>query len=146
MGGLGDWEMKNCSITYYLLPITFYLLPFTSYPFLFTLYPFTPYPIPMPEQSKLPQRHPQEKIDRAIVDRLLESDPQEAMALAELARLRIRYRGFPGATDIQANLDRLLIEWHMTEEQLFAKTRELHATEPIYQVKAKKYQEQEDWN
>ena len=100
----------------------------------------------MAEQSKLPQRHPQEKIDRAIVDRLLESDPQEAMAVAELARLRIRYKGFPGATDIQANLDRLLIEWHMTEEQLFAKTRALHANEPIYQVKAKKYQEQEDWN
>ncbi len=110
----------------------------------YTLYPLPS--TPMPEQSKLPQRHPQEKIDRAIVDRLLESDPQEAMAVAELARLRIRYKGFPGATDIQANLDRLLIEWHMTEEQLFAKTRELHANEPIYQVKAKKYQEQEDWN
>jgi Protein of unknown function (DUF3288) len=100
----------------------------------------------MAEQSKLPQRHPQEKIDRALVDLLLESDPQESMALAELARLRIRYNGFPGATDIQANLDRLLIEWHLTEEQLFAKTRELHNGEQIYQVKAKKYQEQEDWN
>jgi Protein of unknown function (DUF3288) len=103
-------------------------------------------PKKLPEQSKLPQRHPQEKVDRLIVDRLLESDPQEPMALAELARLRIRYNGFPGATDIQANLDRLLIEWHLTEEQLFTKTRELHSTAPIYQVKAKKYQEQEDWN
>ena len=100
----------------------------------------------MAEPSRLPQRHPQEKIDRAIVDRLLESDPQEPMALAELARLRIRYKGFPGAAEIQANLDRLLIEWHLTEEQLFVKTRQLHSTEPIYQVKAKKYQEQEDWN
>jgi Protein of unknown function (DUF3288) len=103
-------------------------------------------PKKLPEQSKLPQRHPQEKVDRLIVDRLLESDPQEPMALAELARLRIRYNGFPGATDIKANLDRLLIEWHLTEEQLFTKTRELHSTVPIYQVKAKKYQEQEDWN
>jgi Protein of unknown function (DUF3288) len=100
----------------------------------------------MAEQSKLPQRHPQEKIDRAIVDLLLESDPQESMALSELARLRIRYNGFPGATDIQENLDRLLLEWHLTEEQLFAKTRDLHNSEQIYQVKAKKYQEQEDWN
>ena len=100
----------------------------------------------MAEPSRLPQRHPQEKIDRLIVDRLLESDPQEAMAMVELARLRIRYKGFPGAADIQANLDRLLIEWHLTEEQLFAKTRQIHAAEPIYQVKAKKYQEQEDWN
>lgn len=100
----------------------------------------------MPEPNKLPQRHPQEKIDRVIIERLLESDPQEPMALAELARLRIRYNGFPGAADIQANLDRILVEWHMTEAQLFAKTRQLHNTEPIYQVKAKKYQEQEDWN
>ena len=100
----------------------------------------------MAEQSKLPQRHPQEKVDRAIVDLLLESDPQEPMALSELARLRNRYNGFPGATDIQANLDRLLIEWHLTESQLFAKTRALHNSEQIYQVKAKKYQEQEDWN
>jgi hypothetical protein len=100
----------------------------------------------MAEQSRLPQRHPQEKIDRVIVDRLLESDPQEPMAMAELARLRIRYNGFPGAADIQANLDRLLIEWHLTEDQLFAKTRELHNSEQIYQVKARKYQEQEDWN
>ena len=82
----------------------------------------------------------------AIVDLLLESDPQESMALSELARLRIRYNGFPGATDIQENLDRLLLEWHLTEDQLFAKTRALHSGEQIYQVKAKKYQEQEDWN
>jgi Protein of unknown function (DUF3288) len=100
----------------------------------------------MPEQSKLPQRHPQENIDRAIVNQLLESDPKEAMALAELARLLIRYRGFPGAAEIQANLERLLTKWQLTEEELFAKTRELHNREQIYQVKAKKYQEQEDWN
>ncbi len=100
----------------------------------------------MAEQSKLPQRHPQENIDRAVVNQLLESDPNEPMALAELARLLIRYRGFPGAAEIQANLDRLLTKWQLTEEELFAKTRELHSREPIYQVKAKKYQEQEDWN
>jgi hypothetical protein len=100
----------------------------------------------MAEQSRLPQRHPQEKIDRVIIDRLLESDPQEPMALAELARLRIRYQGFPGAADIQANLDLLLVKWQLTEEELFTKTRELHDKEPIYQVKARKYQEQEDWN
>jgi Protein of unknown function (DUF3288) len=98
------------------------------------------------EQSKLPQRHPQENIDRAIVNQLLESDPKEPMALAELARLLIRYRGFPGAAEIQANLDRLLTKWQLTEDELFAKTRELHNREQIYQVKAKKYQEQEDWN
>jgi hypothetical protein len=100
----------------------------------------------MPEETRLPQRHPQENIDRAAVDLLLESDPSESIALAELARLRIRYRGFPGATEIQELLDRLLVKWQLTEEELFAKTRELHNKEQIYQVKARKYQEQEDWN
>jgi hypothetical protein len=108
--------------------------------------PYSLFPTTMAEQSKLPQRHPQENIDRAIVNQLLESDPKEPMALAELARLLIRYRGFPGAAEIQANLDRLLTKWQLTEDELFAKTRELHSKEPIYQVKAKKYQEQEDWN
>ncbi len=100
----------------------------------------------MAEQSRLPQRHPQEKVDRSIVDLLLKSDPNEPMALAELARLRIRYCGFPGAAEIKDILDRLLVQWQLTEEELFTKTRELHAGEQIYQVKARKYQEQEDWN
>lgn len=46
------------------------------------------------------QKHPQEKQDREIVARLLQSNP-EPFQLAELARLRIRYRNFPGARDIQ---------------------------------------------
>jgi Protein of unknown function (DUF3288) len=100
----------------------------------------------MPEETRLPQRHPQEKIDRAAIDLLLESDPTESIALAELARLRIRYKGFPGAKEIQELLDRLLVKWQLTEEELFVKTRELHNREQIYQVKARKYQEQEDWN
>jgi hypothetical protein len=43
-------------------------------------------------------------------------------------------------------LNRLLVKWQLTEEELFVKTRELHNREQIYQVKARKYQEQEDWN
>lgn len=100
----------------------------------------------MADQSKQPQKHPQENIDRVVVEQLLTSDPQEPITLAELARLRIRYRGFPGASTIQKNLDLLLAKWQLTEEELFAKTRELHNNEQIYQVKARRYQEQEDWN
>jgi Protein of unknown function (DUF3288) len=131
------------SLTFLFHPIPYPLSPI-PYPLSTVHCPLSP--IPMPEQSKLPQRHPQENIDRAIVNQLLESDPKEAMALAELARLLIRYRGFPGAAEIQANLERILTKWQLTEEELFAKTRELHNREQIYQVKAKKYQEQEDWN
>jgi hypothetical protein len=100
----------------------------------------------MPEPIKKPQKHPQENIDRAVVNLLLAADPQEPISLAELARLRIRYNGFPGAEEIKGDLDRLLVKWQITEAELFAKTRELHAQSPLYAVKGKKYQEQEDWN
>jgi hypothetical protein len=100
----------------------------------------------MAEQSRKNQKHPQENVDRLAVNLLLDADPNEPMSLIELARLRIRYRGFPGAIEIQEDLNRLLIKWQMTEEELFAKTREIHDREQLYQVKARKYQEQEDWN
>jgi hypothetical protein len=100
----------------------------------------------MAEPSKQPQKHPQENVDRVVVEQLMNGNPQNPVDLAELARLRIRYRGFPGASSIQKNLDLLLEKWQLTEEELFAKTRELHSQEQIYQVKARKYQEQEDWN
>jgi Protein of unknown function (DUF3288) len=100
----------------------------------------------MADQNKQPQKHPQEKIDREEVERLLTSNSPTPVDLADLARLRIRYRGFPGAKAIQANLDLLLTKWQLTEEELFAKTRNLHDREQIYQVKARKYEEQEDWN
>lgn len=41
------------------------------------------------------QQHPQERLDRPIVDQLLESEPND-LNLAECARLRIRYQNFPG--------------------------------------------------
>jgi hypothetical protein len=100
----------------------------------------------MADTSKQPQKHPQENIDRVVVEQLLTSDPSDPTNLCELARLRIRYQGFPGASAIQQNLDLLLAKWQLTEEELFTKTRELHNNEQIYQVKARRYQEQEDWN
>ena len=39
--------------------------------------------------------------------------------MAEVARLRIRYRNFPGARDIQRDLDVILQQWDMTEDELF---------------------------
>lgn len=77
------------------------------------------------------QQHPLWKSDRQIVDALLAGNPTD-YNLSELARLRIRYQGFPGARDIQADLDTVLENWELTEDDLFTKTREIHATQQIY--------------
>lgn len=90
------------------------------------------------------QQHPQWKSDRAIVESLLAATPTD-YNIAELARLRIRYRGFPGARDIQTDLDKVLQLWGFTEAALFEKTRQLHAAAPFYKGRAKKGEE-EDWN
>lgn len=85
----------------------------------------------MPAKSQ-DQQHPQEKKDRDLVNRLLQEEPTN-LNLGELARLRIRYRGFPGAREIQRDLDRLLQRWNLSEEGLFETTRHLHATGQVYQ-------------
>jgi hypothetical protein len=90
------------------------------------------------------QQHPQDKGDREIVNRLLRGDAN-SYNLAELARLRIRYRNFPGAREIQRNLDSLLVRWQLTEEQLYETTRQLHATGQVY-LRRGQGEEQQDWS
>ncbi len=87
------------------------------------------------------QRHPQYKSDRAIVDTLL-TEKENHYNLAELARLKIRYRGFPGAKDIQADLEKVMQQWELTEENLYKKTREIHDKGLVYQ---NKNSNQEHW-
>ncbi|MBD2579227.1 DUF3288 family protein [Oscillatoria sp. FACHB-1406] len=94
----------------------------------------------MTRQSE--QRHPQEQKDRAIVERF-QAEGKSDYNLAELARLRIRYRNFPGARELQADLDRFLTQWGLTEEELFDISRQLHA-ERIYN--RNRNGEQEDWS
>lgn len=89
------------------------------------------------------QKHPQEKQDREIVNRLLRGESSD-LHLAELARLRIRYRSFPGARDIQRDLNLLLQQWQLTEEQLFEKTRNLHWVDRVYQ--RRQGEERQDWS
>ena len=94
--------------------------------------------------SNLEQKHPQEKRDRAIVDRLLRAEPSE-INLVELARLRIRYHNFPGARDIQQDLDLVLQQWQLEEEQLYEKTRQIHAMGKVYRQQVKG-QDEQDWS
>ena len=90
------------------------------------------------------QQHPQEKGDRQLIDRLLQEDNSD-FNLAELARLRIRYHNFPGARDIQRDLDKIMNKWQLTEDELFAKTRQLHAEGKVYQRRSQS-EETQDWS
>jgi hypothetical protein len=87
------------------------------------------------------QQHPQYKRDRASVDTLLASEATD-YNLSELARLIIRYRGFPGARDIQSDLKKVLQKWNHTEETLYEQTRKIHATGEVYR---RQKSDQEDW-
>ncbi len=96
----------------------------------------------MAQTEQKDQQHPQWQSDRQIVNALLNGTPTD-YNLSELARLRIRYRNFPGARDIQVDLDQVLTLWDLTEDELFAKTREIHATQKIYQGLGR---QRDDWS
>lgn len=99
----------------------------------------------MAESNQKDQKHPQESRDREVASQLLSAEATD-YNLAELARLRIRYRGFPGARNIQADLDKALERWQLTEEALFAKTRELHAQQGgVYEAQSNR-KGREDWS
>lgn len=88
------------------------------------------------------QKHPQYSSDRATANSLLQRQQPTEHDLVELARLKIRYRGFPGARDIQRDLDRLIKQWNYTEETLFEKTREIHTKGEVYRGNKS---DREDW-
>lgn len=90
------------------------------------------------------QNHPLENRDRPTINRLLTGDPTPEN-LAELARLRIRYLPFPGARQIQTDLNAVMQKWQLTEEQLLAKTREIHANGQAY-LHLRKNVNSEDWS
>ena len=95
------------------------------------------------ESGDKDQQHPLYNRDRPTINNLLTQEATD-FNLAELARLRIRYRGFPGARDIQQDMDKVLQQWGLTEEELYEKTRQLHHRGGIYKSRGKK--EEEDWN
>lgn len=88
------------------------------------------------------QQHPQYKSDRAVVNQLLASEPTD-YHLAELGRLIIRYKGFPGARDIQRDLEKALTNWGLTEASLYAKTRAIHQQAEVYRDVGRN---REDWS
>ena len=94
------------------------------------------------ETESKEQIHPQYKRDREIVDKLLSEEKTTDRGLAELARLKIRYRGFPGARDIQNDLESMMAKWELTEESLYEQTRKIHAKGKVFRGESN---EQDDW-
>ena len=71
------------------------------------------------------QNHPLYLVDRNHLNRLLAKEAPIDEDLIELARLSIRYNGFPGAEDLQADIKKILNLWGLTQETLNAKTRKI---------------------
>ena len=88
------------------------------------------------------QQHPLWGNDRQLVNTLLEGQPTD-LHLVELARLYIRYQDFPGARDIQSDLNTVLSQWNLTEETLFEKTRQVHQIAQVYKGRGS---QREDWS
>lgn len=88
------------------------------------------------------QQHPLWGRDRQIINTLLSEEPTD-YNLAELARLSIRYKGFPGARDIQTDLEKILARWKLTEAELFKATQAIHQEAQVYKGRGAK---REDWS
>ena len=86
---------------------------------------------PVNAQATKDYLHPQYRKDREMLNTIMGSNLDNAN-MSELARLRIRYDAFLVALDIQADLDKMLTKLGMSEEELFAKTREIHKGEKIF--------------
>lgn len=91
------------------------------------------------------QKHPQEKGDREVLAQIVQGECDD-LNMVELARLKIRYKGFPGTYDLQQKLEDILQKWGLTEEELFAKTREIHADGKVYKHLVKNQEDKEDWS
>jgi hypothetical protein len=86
--------------------------------------------------------HPQYTRDRQALDETMRATPDDLFHLCELARLLIRYEGFPGAEDIHRDLQATLGRWQLSKDELFRRTREIHQTRPVYRNSDSA---QEDW-
>jgi len=73
------------------------------------------------------QSHPLHAADRDTVDRRLAAAVPSDADLVDAARLQQRYRGFPGAHDIQADLDKALKLWGLDQTALQQRTRAIWA-------------------
>ena len=71
------------------------------------------------------QNHPLYSMDRDHVNRLLAKEIPSDEDLIDIARLLMRYEGFPGAHDIQLDMLKTLKLWKLTKDDLNCRTRQI---------------------
>ncbi len=71
------------------------------------------------------QNHPLYIIDRENLDRLLVKDSPENSDLVDLARLFLRYEGFPGAYDLKEDMKKILSAWGLSRDTLNNRVRQI---------------------
>ncbi len=71
------------------------------------------------------QNHPLYSIDRNLVNRLMSVNAPNEEDIVELARLFMRYEGFPGAKDLQMDMLKVLKIWGITKEVLNQNSRKI---------------------
>ena len=77
------------------------------------------------ESTPVNQQHPLYAEDRANLDKLLTYEAPTDANLVDLARLLIRYDGFPGASDLQKDMVRTMHLWKLNREELNHRVRKL---------------------
>jgi hypothetical protein len=76
----------------------------------------------MPESPR-EQNHPLHATDRLVIDGLLATETPLDPHLVDAARLLHRYDGFPGASDLRDDLERVLRLWRLDRSTLQQRTR-----------------------
>ena len=71
------------------------------------------------------QNHPLYSIDRDHLNRLMSLNSPGQEDMVEMARVFVRYEGFPGAKDLQIDMIKVLKSWGITKEELNEKTRKI---------------------
>jgi len=82
---------------------------------------------PNPDPSQDQQQHPLYSSDRDLVDQLLAATAPTDAQLVDLGRLLMRYGGFPGAYDLQDDLDKTLRLWGLSRAELNSRCRAIWA-------------------
>ncbi|MFM8974906.1 MAG: DUF3288 family protein [Vulcanococcus sp.] len=73
------------------------------------------------------QQHPLYASDRDLVDSLLATQQPVDAQLVDLGRLLMRYAGFPGALDLQDDLQKTLRLWGLSRDELNQRCRDIWA-------------------
>lgn len=81
----------------------------------------------MPASDQPEQQHPLYASDRALVDSLLATQKPADGQLVDLGRLLMRYAGFPGALDLQDDLQKTLRLWGLSQAELNQRCRAIWA-------------------